>query len=87
MPPRKIRAGGGFQTEATDPVMIGQIQVQDIPDMDAAISTLEAHKSELLETANCCDRVIVSLGGGARDIEIRPFPDTPVGPCSSSIYI
>ena len=77
---KKIRAGGGFSTEATDPVMIGQIQVLDIPDMAAAMAAIEANKANLLETANCCDRVIVRLGGGSRDIEVRPFPDTPVGP-------
>jgi hydroxymethylglutaryl-CoA reductase len=31
-----IRAGGGFQAEATEPVMIGQIQVLDVPDLEAA---------------------------------------------------
>ncbi|MCP5094435.1 MAG: hydroxymethylglutaryl-CoA reductase, degradative [Chloroflexi bacterium] len=77
---KKIRAGGGFQTSATDPVMIGQIQVLDIPDMDAAINAIEFHKAELLGIADCCDRVIVSLGGGARDIQTRPFYNTPVGP-------
>ena len=77
---KKIRAGGGFHTEATEPVMIGQIQVLDIPDMEAAIAAIEANKADLLEIANCCDRVIVSLGGGARDIEARPFSNTPVGP-------
>ncbi len=75
-----IRAGGGFQTEASDPVMIGQIQVLDVPDMDAAIAAIAANKQKLMDLANCCDRVIVDLGGGARDIVVRPFPDTPVGP-------
>ncbi|MCB8922908.1 MAG: hydroxymethylglutaryl-CoA reductase, degradative [Ardenticatenaceae bacterium] len=75
-----IRAGGGFQTEATKPVMIGQIQVLDIPDMDAALDALNANKANLLERANCCDKVMVRLGGGARDLEFRPFPETPVGP-------
>ena len=77
---KKIRAGGGFHTSATDPVMIGQIQVLDIPDMDAAINAINANKADLLETANCCDKVIVNLGGGALDIVPRPFPNTPVGP-------
>ncbi len=77
---KKIRAGGGFHASATDPVMIGQIQVLDIPDMAAAIAAIEANREELLEKANCCDKVIVSLGGGALDIEARPFPNTPVGP-------
>ena len=77
---KKIRAGGGFHTSATAPVMIGQIQVLDIPDMNAAVAAINASKAHLLETANCCDKVIVSLGGGALDIVARPFPHTPVGP-------
>ena len=75
-----VRAGGGFQAETTDPVMIGQIQVLDIPDMDAAVAAIEENRGELLELANCCDKVIVGLGGGARDLEARPFADTSVGP-------
>lgn len=75
-----IRAGGGFTATASDPVMIGQIQVLDIPDMDEAIANLEANKDALMERANCCDKLMVKLGGGARDLHFRPFPDTPVGP-------
>ncbi|MEM7118608.1 MAG: hydroxymethylglutaryl-CoA reductase, degradative [Chloroflexota bacterium] len=75
-----IRAGGGFQTESTDPVMIGQIQLLDIPDMNAAMIALEANKQALMDAANECSQNIVKRGGGARGIEIRPFPDTPVGP-------
>lgn len=75
-----VRAGGGFRTRASNPVMIGQIQVLDIPDMEAALSAIEANREELMELANCCDKLIVDMGGGARDIEARPFPDTPVGP-------
>jgi hydroxymethylglutaryl-CoA reductase len=75
-----IRAGGGFRTEASQPVMIGQIQVLDIPDMQAAQLALAANKQRLMDEANGCSQNIVKRGGGARDIEIRPFPDTPVGP-------
>ena len=75
-----IRAGGGFHTEASEPVMIGQIQVLDIPDMAAAIATLEAHKDELMALANSSDALMLRLGGGARDIQLRPFSDSPVGP-------
>ena len=73
------RAGGGFTTTSTDPVMIGQIQVLDIPDMNAAIATLEANKQRLMDEADACSQNIVKRGGGSRGIEIRPFPDTPVG--------
>jgi len=75
-----IRAGGGFETEASDPVMIGQIQVLDIPDMDAAISTMEAHKDELMTLANSSDALMLRLGGGARDIQLRSFSESVVGP-------
>ena len=60
--------------------MIGQIQVLDIPDMDAAVAALEAHRAELLELANCCDELIIRLGGGSRDVQFRVFPETSVGP-------
>ncbi|MCA9957605.1 MAG: 3-hydroxy-3-methylglutaryl-CoA reductase, partial [Anaerolineales bacterium] len=56
---RLIRAGGGFTTTATDPVMIGQIQVLDVADMETAVAALNAAKPELLERANCCDKVMV----------------------------
>lgn len=75
-----IRAGGGFQTSASDPIMIGQVQVLDFPDMDAAIEAVGAHEIELLELANSSSQNIVRRGGGARGLEIRPFPNTPVGP-------
>ncbi len=75
-----IRAGGGFTTESSDPVMIGQIQVLDIPDMQAAIDAIDANKAALMEQANAGSQSIVRRGGGARDIVCRPFADTPVGP-------
>lgn len=75
-----IRAGGGFRTESSDPVMIGQIQLLDVPDMHAAIAALEANRTMLMDEADSVSQSIVRRGGGSRDIEIRPFPDTPVGP-------
>jgi hydroxymethylglutaryl-CoA reductase len=77
---RLVRSGGGFITSSDDPVMIGQIQVLDLDNIYAAAGRVWDSRGALLEEANCCDRVLVSLGGGARDIELRPFPETPVGP-------
>lgn len=75
-----VREGGGFQTTSTDPVMIGQIQILDIPDMTAAISALEENRQALMDLVDANSRSIVARGGGSRGIEIRPFLDTPVGP-------
>jgi len=74
------REGGGFATSADEPVMIGQIQVLDVADLDAAMARVLEAREELLAEADCCDRVLVELGGGARGLELRPFAETPVGP-------
>jgi hydroxymethylglutaryl-CoA reductase len=75
-----VRQGGGFQTEATEPIMIGQMQILDVPDMGAAMQALVLNKERLLAYADQCSQSIVEYGGGARDLEVRSFADSPVGP-------
>lgn len=77
---RQARAGGGFHAETTEPLMIGQMQVLDLTDVQAAADRVLADKQRLLDLANSTDPVVVSLHGGARDIETRVLPDSPVGP-------
>lgn len=76
---RLMRAGVGVVAESTDPVMIGQVQLLEIPDMKKAIKTLEENKKQLLEVANELDPVLVKFGGGAKDMELRPI-ETDIGP-------
>ncbi len=68
---KMTRAKGGFQATTTDPVMIGQIQVVGVHDAHRARFEILAQKTELLKHANAQDPVLVSLGGGARDLEVR----------------
>ncbi len=77
---RLVRDGGGFATSSDEPVMIGQIQVLDVADPQAARSKLLAQKSRLLQLADQTDPLIVSLGGGARDLIVRVIEDSAVGP-------
>jgi len=77
---RLVRAGGGFIATSTPPEMIAQIQVLDLVDPWAVRFDLLAAKSRLLELANQTDPVVVGLGGGARDLEVRVIEDSPVGP-------
>lgn len=77
---RIVRDAGGFRTGSTEPVMIAQMQILDVGDPWAARFDLLSQKKRLLELANQTDPVVVSLGGGARDIEIRVLPDSPIGP-------
>lgn len=77
---RLFRAGGGFATSSDEPVMIGQIQVLDIPDLDAALAALRGREAELLAAVERIGGSIVRAGGGARGLELRPIPETPIGP-------
>jgi hydroxymethylglutaryl-CoA reductase len=76
---RLMREGEGIIASTTDPVMIGQIQILEIPDMTKAKEAIMANKESLIEAANKLDPVLVKFGGGAKDIELRPI-DTEVGP-------
>ena len=76
---RLMRAGEGVVATTTDPIMIGQIQILEVPDMDKAIKTLEENKESLLSAANELDPVLVKFGGGAIDMELRPI-ETEIGP-------
>ena len=74
------REGGGFHAESTEPLMIGQIQILDVPDLEAAKTKILEQRDEILAEADRVDPLILSLGGGARDLEVRILRDTPVGP-------
>jgi hydroxymethylglutaryl-CoA reductase len=73
------RAGGGFHAETTEALMIGQIQVLGLPDPQGAAAKILTQKSRLVELANLTDPVVVSMHGGARDVETRVIPQSPVG--------
>jgi len=68
---RMVRDGGGFYTSSTDPVMIGQIQAVGIKDPHAARMRILGAKQEILKKANDQDPLLVSVGGGAKDLEAK----------------
>ena len=74
------RAGGGFHAHLTEPEMIGQMQIVDVVDPAAARLRLLEQKARLLDLANQIDPVLIKFGGGARDLEVRLFDDSPIGP-------
>jgi hydroxymethylglutaryl-CoA reductase len=77
---RLVRDGGGFKTSSDDPLMIGQIQLLDVTNPWAARFELLSAKERILALANEQDPVIVGLGGGARDLEVRVVEQSAVGP-------
>ena len=68
---RLMREGEGIRTSSSDPLMIGQIQILDIPDIEDALRSLNESKTRLLEMANKLDPVLSKVGGGAKDLEVR----------------
>lgn len=77
---RLTRAGGGFQTSSTAPLMIGQVQLVNIAAPEGARHTILARKAELLARANAQSTSLIHLGGGAKDVEVHSYADSPIGP-------
>ncbi|MBO3840003.1 MAG: hydroxymethylglutaryl-CoA reductase, degradative [Thermoproteota archaeon] len=76
---KMTRSKGGIFTEATDPIMIGQVQLTRVSDPFSAKMKILEHKDEILKLANDQDPVLAKFGGGARDLEVRVL-ESPVGP-------
>ncbi|MEM0266293.1 MAG: hydroxymethylglutaryl-CoA reductase, degradative, partial [Archaeoglobaceae archaeon] len=68
---KMAREGGGFVTDYTSPLMIGQIQLVDVKNPFSAKFEILKNKEEIIAKANECDPVLVKLGGGCKDIEVR----------------
>ncbi len=68
---KMARVKGGFVVTNTGPVMIGQIQVVNIQDPNGARMRLIGRKDEILRKANDQDPMLVSLGGGAKDMNVK----------------
>ncbi|MFW9819143.1 MAG: hydroxymethylglutaryl-CoA reductase, degradative [Candidatus Thorarchaeota archaeon] len=65
------RKHGGFQSDKVKSIMISQIQLTNLKDIKLVKKKLEANKKNLLKIANEQDPVLIKLGGGAFDFELR----------------
>lgn len=76
---RIVRGCGGFEASVTDPLMRAQVQVIGLTDPYGARLKILSERARIMEAANACDKVLVELGGGCRDIEVHVFPEAPGG--------
>ena len=76
---KRCQKNGGFVSNNTDPVMIGQIQVVGCEDPEASRDAILAAKEELIKSCNDVDPILVKFGGGCRDVEARII-ETDSGP-------
>ncbi|WP_099221531.1 hydroxymethylglutaryl-CoA reductase, degradative [Listeria costaricensis] len=67
---KTIQASGGFRAEFPKRLMIGQIEVLDVPDFEAARAAILANREQLLALANAAHPSLEKRGGGARDVEV-----------------
>ncbi len=71
---------GGFRAWMSSQEMIGQVQLLDLADIDAAQSLIETYKPELLQQASALNPGLTRHGGGIRDLEVRQIDESPIGP-------
>ena len=76
---KRCQKNGGFTSNNTDPVMIGQIQVVGCEDPVASREAILASKDELIQSCNDVDPILVKFGGGCKDVEARII-ETDSGP-------
>lgn len=82
---RLTRAAGGVHAEADAAVMIGQVQIVDLPDPPAAAARVRAELPRLSAIAAAVHPQLVDFGGGLRGMEVRElvydepgFPPEPM---------
>jgi hydroxymethylglutaryl-CoA reductase len=75
-----VAANGGFTASSSDPVMIGQMQVMGIDNLDVAEEQIIKHRAELIKEAAGIDPILLSMGGGLKNIEVKKFKESPAGP-------
>lgn len=73
------RAGGGFKAGITSQQMIGQLQVLDLSDLQAAADQVLAQAGQLLQELEEFQPNLVRRGGGPIDIETHIFNETAAG--------
>ena len=76
---KMAREAGGFTASSSGNIMIGQIQMLNVPTPFAAKSKILEQKDEIIRICNEKDPVLVNFGGGVKDVEARVI-DSIVGP-------
>ena len=76
---RQCRDSGGFVTPTSGPLMIAQIQLVDVPDPHSARLKILEQREAIKAVCDEVDPVLVRIGGGFRDLEVRVL-DTKAGP-------
>jgi hydroxymethylglutaryl-CoA reductase len=61
----------GFTTSVSGNLMIAQVQAVEVADSHAARLRILERRDEIKAICDACDPVLLGLGGGFRDVEVR----------------
>ena len=68
---RQCRDTGGVTASTSGALMIAQVQLVDVPDPEAARLKILERKAEIAGICDEADPILIGLGGGFRDLEVR----------------
>lgn len=71
---RQCYDAGGFTTSVSGNLMIAQVQLTGVTDPEAARLRILERRDEIAAICDGCDPMLVQLGGGFRDLEVRVLP-------------
>jgi hydroxymethylglutaryl-CoA reductase len=71
---RQCYDSGGFVTSLSGNLMIAQVQLVGLTDPGNARLKILEHRAEIAAICDGCDPMLVKLGGGFRDLEVRLVP-------------
>ena len=75
---KAARGGGGFRAAASDAYSIGQIQLLDVADADAAARSISERSKDIIALANTKSPTLSRMGRGAKEVSCRTV-DAPSG--------
>lgn len=68
---RQCYDSGGFATSVSGTLMIAQVQLVHVTDPENARIAVLERRDEIASICDACDPMLVKLGGGFRDLEVR----------------
>ena len=67
----KLALPTGFTTSADEPIMTGQVQLVNVPNIEKALKAVMQNETKLIELANSTNTTMVKLGGGAKTLTAK----------------
>ncbi|MDE0266764.1 MAG: hydroxymethylglutaryl-CoA reductase, degradative [Thaumarchaeota archaeon] len=75
---KAARGGGGFRAVSSEAYSIGQIQLLDVADADAAVRRIAERSEDIIALANTKSSTLSKMGLGAKEVSCR-VADAPSG--------